>query len=531
MASNLPESGQSFIRSLRRKGIPQYGEEVVEAYIPATDFSFIAAVVALLALCPLTILGILIKNGVSGWHVGALPLFIAITYIALMYRARRRIALGPLATQSARDIRIQLVLLVIAGRLAPNLFDPSGFGDDIAGWLRNPYDLINLDFWLALLALLAAWSHGRYVGRLISKLYVQAGELYVNPRTEDRSSVDHIAAFRNLAGHWREGALLCLFLFIVTYLVTPKDRSDTTWALGLSVIYYLLGIPFLSWARLRLLRTGWQLGRVHEPGGLSSLWARSLLVVFAIAGSVSLLLPHTSTLELGGILTEFWGNFFRGQPLLPTPSFLQPMPNIPVQQVPTSTGTTGGGKPFPFWEIVGAIAFWSATIGIILYALSLLFSKETRGGKMLRFFLAPLVWLWRGLRNLWRLLFGRRPASEIGEAAEDSEIIADDGLAFQALAWLRREPPPTDPRGRVRYYYGRMLRRGARVGLPRAKGMTSGEYAAYLAERVPEAEAVHDAATLTAAFGEACYSSHSVSESTATEALSLWQRLKKRLRH
>jgi len=80
----------------------------------------------------------------------------------------------------------------------------------------------------------------------------------------------------------------------------------------------------------------------------------------------------------------------------------------------------------------------------------------------------------------------------------------------------------------VRFYYLALVRRGGEYGLPRQPDQTPREYQLKLQSSLPEID--EDLAAMTAAFYEARYSQHDISEDKAGLVRQWWQRIRRNLR-
>ena len=130
------------------------------------------------------------------------------------------------------------------------------------------------------------------------------------------------------------------------------------------------------------------------------------------------------------------------------------------------------------------------------------------------------------LARLWR------QATRAGSAAR--ELVSRGGLLRRRRRSRGRRsfrllrPGTLPPRERIWYYYGTLLRRAARSGLPRRGSQTPFEYE--LMVRPALAEARDELRLLTRAYVEARYSVHSITAERAQQARAQLRRLTAALR-
>lgn len=381
---------------------------------------------------------------------------------------------------------------------------------------------ITLDFVYYGVFMTLAWYAGLSFLHQFYNLYLQPYEVSEEeggvPALGDsyHLSYDHTQAYKELKTNFRY-----MFLFQVVIVLggvsfinefgTNPDKSGVSQTLVLlGGIYLLLGLPLLAWARMRYLRTLWQLDKLKEPGRLMDRW------VYYVGGLVLLVLVVTFGISsLGGVFAlpmPTPGN----QQILPY-IFNQPTP-IPIPTPPPLTPPKRSEPPFKLdlaWlglviQVLGVLAATAFVLLIFWYALSQLVRSGWVGPQWRKF--TPGA-LWSGFLNFWRGIFGGNRVKDPFEKAE-----GEGNGRFDPFGWLRRENLPDDPRGRVRFYYRQVAHRAGRAGLPRRTGQTPAEYANYLAPNLEEDQDQANLENLTGLYQEARFSPHPVDQTQVETA-------------
>ncbi len=374
--------------------------------------------------------------------------------------------------------------------------------------------VITLDFIYYALFMSAAWYSGMAFLHQFYNLYLQPYEVSAEeggvPALGDayHLSYDHTQAYKELKTSFRYMALVQVAIVLSGVSLinevgnNPGKAGLTQTLVLLGGIYLLLGLPLLVWARMRFLRTLWQLDKLKEPGRLVDRW------VYYVGGLVVVILVVTFGISsLGGMFTlpmptagkqEILPSIFnRSTPIpLPTPRPFTP-PKPPESSTPLNLEWLGF-----IIQALGVIAA-AAFLGVILwFAFTRLIQVGWVGPQWRKF--TPGA-IWRVFLNFWRGIFGRNRLKDPFEKAE-----GDDSGRFDPFGWLKRENLPDDARGRVRFYYRQVAHRAGRAGLPRRTGQTPAEYANYLAPNLNEAQDQANLENLTGLYQEARFSPHPV---------------------
>jgi hypothetical protein len=331
-----------------------------------------------------------------------------------------------------------------------------------------------------------------------------------------RPPYTHFAAYKEIKQYWYwllAGQGLVLLLALLVKASRKDSLSSTELAQSvmlLTTAHLFLGIPLMAWARLRYLRTGWQLNRLKEPPRLLPRWN-----FYTLALVLAALLP---SLLIGAVAFSDALPFTHISVQLPAlPTLDQPVRSVP-QQTP---GTEGEQRP-PSWDIIGFVALLGMlmaallVVGIVLYGVYLLLKAGLAGPRWQKLNLKE-IWLdfWEWLRDLFR-----------GRAELDlTKTPHPKPERLNLVNLFRRERLPGDPRGQVQFHYRRMSQRAERAGLPRRTGQTPEEYALYLEPTLTEPALTGDLSGLTGLYEEARYSAHPIAEGQASEARQCSERL------
>lgn len=382
--------------------------------------------------------------------------------------------------------------------------------------------LINLDFIYFGICVAIAWYSGLTFLHQFYNLYLQPYEVAEEdggvPGLGDNYHVsyDHSQAYRELKGNFQylAGVQIVVVLAGVSAIQqihnNPAEAGVVPQIILLGGIYLLLGLPLLAWARMRYIRTLWQLDKLAEPSRLVDRW------VYYLGGLVLLVVVVTlGVTALGGVFTLPLPSGGKDQPVFsifypPTPV---PRPTTPPP-TPGRPGRSGPGLDLSWLGVVFQIFTLLVAIGFVImvlwYAFTRLFQAGWVGPQWGK--LSPGK-LWEYLRLFIRNIFGEKREKDPFERTE-----SEKRSGFNPFGWLQRDRLPDDARGQVRYYYRQVAQRAGRAGLPRRTGQTPQEYAGYLA---PNLEAGQDQASLdnlTGLYEEARFSPHPVDPAQAEVA-------------
>jgi hypothetical protein len=305
------------------------------------------------------------------------------------------------------------------------------------------------------------------------------------------------------------------------------------------IAYFVLALALLSLTQLSVLRASWSTQRISLSLNLGSRWVIYSLIFLVGLAALAIFLPTSYSLGLlsilglllswlifaitlvGHLLLTLWFVFlslFGGDQRVARPN-----PPLPP---PTPPSPESGGLP-TWFEIFRSILFWVIFLSVTGFSIyqftrqhEALWNKlrQLPGMTILR-----KVWLW--------LQKGLRGANQVASAAiENSLARIRSGKRVVPLKEvrkiinLRRLPA----RQKVLFYYQAMVRRGDEYGISRRPAQTPQEYQETLQSSLPEID--RDLAAITAAFYEARYSQHEISEDQAGWVRQWWQRIQRTLR-
>jgi hypothetical protein len=414
-------------------------------------------------------------------------------------------------------------------------------------WITDPGSFIsNLDLFTATL-LVPLWAMSIYLGRMVKGLDVE-GERLAPP--QDRTSIEYYLwmtqppAVRDrqerldsLAETFIWGGVVILLASLMLHFLLPTTGIPAVAIL----LYFALGVTFLSQARFTVTFASWQIQGIPIQAGIGRRWLLWGVIFLLGVAAVVLLLPTSYTmgplqailglyqLLIGGLMflvslimflvtLPFMFLFSRGEPVQ------QPRP--PPLALPGQEQMANGATP-PWLEILVSAVFWLVVISIVGYAL-IRFLRDRLGALDESEEAAASWWgrflLW--LRDLWRqwLAWRRGVQTRIRERRAERRAERATQIRERRFLSLRRLPP----RELVRYFYLSMARRASRVGLQRTPGQTPYEYKESLDRQLPDLEPeLHG---LTDAFVVARYSPQPLDKEDADAVKPIWQRIKTALR-
>jgi len=442
------------------------------------------------------------------------------------------------------EMLVLLVLLKVANHIS------LGWDQLVADarmWFTDPSSFIsNLDLFTAILVV-PLWAMSIYLGRMVKGLDVE-GERLAPP--EDKTSIEYYLwmtqppavqdrqeRLDSLAETFIWGGVAILLASLMLHILVPSTGIPAMAIL----LYFALGVTFLSQARFTVTYAGWQVQGIPIQASIGRRWLLwgALFLVGVVA--VVLLLPTHYTmgplqaimglyqLLIGGLMflvslimflvtLPFLFLFSRGEPAQ--------RPQLPQFALPGEEQMTNGAAP-PWLEILVSAVFWLIVISIVGYAL-IRFLRDRLGVLDESEEAAASWWgrllLW--LRGLWRqwLAWRRGVETRIRERRAERRAERAAQVRERRFLSLRRLPP----RELVRYFYLSMARRAGHVGLQRAPGQTPYEYRESLDRQLPDLEPeLHG---LTDAFVVARYSPQPLEKEDADAVKPIWQRIKTALR-
>lgn len=382
--------------------------------------------------------------------------------------------------------------------------------------------LINLDYIYFGISMSIAWYSGLSFLHQFYNLYLQPYEVSEGeggvPALGDsyHLSYDHTQAYRELKTNFQylAGVQIVQVLaggsFIQQVKSNPTEAGVVPLMILLGGIFLLLGIPLLAWARMRYIRTLWQLDKLKEPARLVDRWiyylgGLILLVILVTFGITSLGGVFTLPLPKGGQEQPVFSIFYPPTPL-PRPTTPPPFPIKP--------GNSDPGLNLAWLGIIAqaiaVLAAFAFLVVILWFAFNRLIQAGWVGPQWRKLTASQL---WKHLRLFFSNIFGGKRPKDPFEKEE-----GERRGRFDPFGWLQRDRLPGDARGQVRFYYRQLVQRAQRAGLPRRTGQTPQEYAGYLA---PNLEAEQDQANLenlTGIYQEARFSPHPVDSSQVEAA-------------
>jgi hypothetical protein len=278
--------------------------------------------------------------------------------------------------------------------------------------------------------------------------------------------------------------------------------------------YFLTGIAAVAWARHLSLGTRWRIRHALVAPHLGSRWITSVAVVTALAAACCVVIGvvivtgayDPVVVLVGGGAKAVTGGVTRVLELfrVVAPNTGRNIPHHNPHGRGHHQHVANGSRGMNWILLILDIAGTVAALAVIAYV----------ERAWLRARLASLIAWLRSLR-----LFRRMGALSYGHRVIRRE------LPEVRIGMVKRAfPGLMSPRERVLYDYDRMLQRAARQGRPRGIGRTAGEFEFELAPLLGTAEA--DVHVMTAAFVEARYSLHVVSEREAGLMHESWKRVK-----
>lgn len=485
------------------------------------------------------------------------PLALVVSLEAFLYG--RRLARSSILL---KEWAVLLVPPILVLKLFPYVVGTGDLVSDLGIWWRSPSSVLSFDFIVGTCLLLLAWQMTLGATLDLGYIRVQRGEVPVpgdpgrlTRYDADDSSwrrFDHSAPLRLLSSRvlWG-GVLLALLGAIVALdsaqLLTPEAllelvsfrRPGPSAALANVVTYYAVGLLFLAEAAYVRRRTAWQVERLEPPPTVGTAWIAQAAVGVVAIVLIAIVLPTSYSLTISQLLDVLLGAvvsvaqfivalimvvflailypfslLFPGgggdssaQPAMPPPAAAPPAASVPLL------------------EVLQSLVFWLVALGVVVYALSVIWRKRP-----------PLPgWLGRGVVGRFLRGIGRLLASiwRAGEKSARRVIAALPRLrprqpldVARPFRWLSLRT--LGPRELVEYFYLSVIERATRLGFGRESGETAAEFSRRLPARFPDSEPeLHE---LTDAFLQARYGPRPVDEGLVKSARARWQALKLKLR-
>lgn len=307
------------------------------------------------------------------------------------------------------------------------------------------------------------------------------------------------------------------------------------------VAYFVLALALFSQTQLAILRGRWSRQRIPLGVNLTARWVIYSLLFLTGLAAVAILLPTSYTLSLlsilglllswlifaitlaGHLLLALWFVFlslFGGDQ-----SGVRPDPPLPPP--PPSAAPSGGGMP-AWYEIVRSVLFWVIFMAVTGFSIYQYIKQHETLWETVRKLPGMMI-----LRKIWKWL--RRGVMGANQVA--SSVVKNSLARIRAVRKVEPLKEVTNflnlrhlsARQKVLFYYLAMVRRGEEYGISRQPAQTPHEYQVELQTSLPEVD--QDVAAMTAAFYEARYSRHEISEDQAGWVRQWWERIRRMLRN
>lgn len=501
----------------------------------------------------------LVVRFVPAWQPGyliAAVFLIAVEAALVRYRMLRgkHLEVGALRYLAA-EIFLLIMLMRVVATLSLDFTDPAA---TIARWLRSPLAAFDNLFLLCMLVGLGS----ALLVRLGLQAMAEIAPRPVAPATDDTIEAAFFradlgaqqkAAFNRLstALAWGGGiTLLALIGQVANFGPFGGPTREPAPAFSLAGIGYLFcALLLYSQARLTLMRSRWQNDGAEVDPAILRCWPAASVALVLAVGLGALALPRSygmgmldalryGVLVLANIFTTLFtyiGLMLFGVMglLLTIPAavlafialLLGPLearepappltlPEAPPQPPPTEPAALGPGVVF--WICMALLTGYALLIVLRRQAWAVALWQRVRSG--------PLERLLERVRGFWART--RAYAHLVSEA-----IVHRSDTTPGAAAPLERLRPRLrgmNPPELVRALYRATLERAEQRGMGRRNAQTPNEYAADLAERLPDA--AEDLATLTDAYVRAAYAPHPISREEAARVRRPFARLRRRLR-
>lgn len=465
------------------------------------------------------------------------------------YRLLARRGVGEQDRLRFRFVEWVCILLLVRFGMYLSLGGPT-LRADLDAWTANATRFVDPRFVVNALLALGFWMMALHLARAIYELEATPAERmpavtdpdhYLRSTMPRHGLIDRQARINRIVAILFGGAVAMLMLSglsqvdVRDLMMLSHSRSS---GIMLNLLIYLLASFFLiSQAHYTALKASWDLQDVPILNKIGKRWLLWFALFLLLVGLISALLPVNYSVGLLDTLYTAvnWFAFIVAQivfilmylvtwlislliHLFRPKDVAESEPFTPPPPPPAPTDAAG--VELAWWPFVRSLLFWMVLLCVVGY--SLVHYLRERWGLLrnlsLGGWLARLLGLWGGLgagarraaQRLARLrLWPRRSGG-------------DQQQPFRYLS-LRR----LSPRDKVRYFYLSTLQRSAQQGLQRPPASTPLEFERLLAERLPEASTeLHG---LTAAFIEARYSAHSITQEDVSGVQAAWRRVKRLL--
>ncbi len=412
--------------------------------------------------------------------------------------------------------RIFLLAAFFVIKFATYLSRPlSVFLDDLALWLRRPWEFFSLDAIVAFALFLLTWQVGLHTASDFARIGVP---------TEDR---DEEAPLESISRRFFLGGIALIIFAGLTRIgiagITRLARPPVSGLVLNVLLYFVLGLILLGQTRWVALVKRWARAHIPLEENLARRWIRYTVGLLLIAALVAFLLPTGYTVPLLDlamwIVWLLWNvvllllfllqlllyplllllSLLIGSPAeQPEPEFAPPPESLP----PGPEGTTP-----PWFALVRSVLFWLIFLGLFIFLVRQYFRDHPQLFEAVRTF-EPLVLLGRAWRRFWHWL--RKLLGRVRQGMPRLELRRRLRQLVEERSSRSRRTLPDSARERIYHYYLETLAEAQAEGIPRRRSQTPHEYEGRLAPEIPEAEG--EVAGLTSDFVEARYSEHPVAE-------------------
>lgn len=477
------------------------------------------------------------------WQGGYLPWVALVVALEAMYTKREARRLNLFSLEWVVYRGVELVVLFLGLKLILYLLrEPAQLWIDLSSWQQDFFsNFFSGEYLIASALMFTFWV---LAGQFAEDLADLEGDeklmegVYPVNITAERSQIRQQLVDRIIVYGAGMVILVSLMRIDLESFLGYRPRMGST--IINVVAYFVLALALLSQTQLAILRASWSTQRISLSINLVSRWVIYSLLFLAGLAALAIVLPTSYTLSLlsvlgfllswlifvisltGHLLLTFWFVFLslfggdqsgaRTNPPLPPP--------------PPSTALEGGG--FPAWyEILRSILFWVIFLGVTGFSIYQYTKQHEALWEKVRQLPGMTI-----LRKIWQWL-----QEEFRSVNRMASRVVENSLA--RVRGVRKVEPLKEvknfinlrrlsARQKVLFYYLAMVRRGDEYGISRQPAQTPHEYQVKLQTSLPEVD--QDLAAMTAAFYEARYSRHEISEDQAGWVRQWWERIRRMLR-
>lgn len=512
--------------------------------------------VTLMIVCGVLTFGNLVNRYVNTWSTAATAIVSALIVLDRLYTYQKMKSFPILSGEWLLAVSTQWIVIIVVLKVVLGLVSGlSTFLEEIPLWVTNFQEyFLTPDFYLSMLIVTVVWVLGGHFAEILNGMGMK--EALIERQSAIFSAREKPPRHRLLGLFFNIGALLIVFTALARIdLRVVFSSEDAPLLINIpafegggvtTLLYFMFGLALLSQTQFVTLNTRWALRGFRVERNLAVSWVLySLLFLIGLA-LIAFFLPTGYGL---GVLT-FLGYvldvllvllvflvqllivlfiFLASLPFRllnwesPLENFTLTMPEFPnVPAEVTSTVT-----PVAWWEVLKTILIWGVVIAIVVYSIRQYLRQHEGFTNSLhrRPILRWLLHIWRWLKDL----FGGIHKGLVDAVAANLERIRSRRAGTKNLGLSGFiNPRRLDPRQRVYFFYLALVRRGNESGLTRSLSQTPYEYAATLADALPDVD--EDVDALTEAFVEARYTPRDVEEQKANLVKTYWDRVRSALR-